>query len=248
MDPATLMAFMSMAGQTASAVSNTRKVPGIPTPTSGSESGLDYRGFMDEAFPGTTPWERLGASTGGQPAATLTAGSAQSMQNREFQQQKKITEMNNRASIIGSSSLGGAEEAQSKLMSYMFGVGSPYDTQVKQQREILPKKIVQAEEDIKNTRRDTESRDIRNRLDRMDERDRQEDMKYTRLRGGMRAFGQGVGSIVPGAALYRFASNTGFKPRRLTTSADLGYSGSASGSSGYASNYGRAKRSREYYS
>ena len=66
------------------------KVPGVPTPghqgsmlnaalgagsqvrdlwpqkepriKSAGEQGTDYRNFMNEAYPGTTPWERLGAT------------------------------------------------------------------------------------------------------------------------------------------------------------------------------------------
>lgn len=104
------------------------KVPGVPTPQDidGGAAGTERREYMDEAFPGTTPWERLGSTTGGEAPAQIAATNQYRMQQKEFQQQRLITEMNNRASIIGSSSLGGAEEARSKLAAYFGMPGQPY--------------------------------------------------------------------------------------------------------------------------
>lgn len=116
------------------------KIPGVPTP-SNAQQGAGYRGFMDEAFSGTTPWERLGATTGGQPGAALSANSAQGMQEREFKQQRTLHDMTNRANIIASASPGGAVERQSKLMSYLTGSSQGYDTDVAQRREKLPQDI-----------------------------------------------------------------------------------------------------------
>lgn len=105
------------------------KIPGVPTPSSnGPAEGANYRGFMDESFPGTTPWERLGASTGSVPSASVAAGSGQLMQEKEFRQQRQITDMNNRASVIAAASPYGALARESGLASLYGGRGGNYDT------------------------------------------------------------------------------------------------------------------------
>jgi len=77
---------------------------GVPSVRGGSELGMDERAYMDAAYPGTTPFERLTHSSGNAAiqSAELSRESAKEMQQREFAQQARITNMNNRAQVISS--------------------------------------------------------------------------------------------------------------------------------------------------
>lgn len=122
------------------------KVTGVPTPTedkSGRQHGQEHLDFLDTAFPGTTPWERLGSGASANPvqAAESEKKNAMKLQDREFTQQQRITLMNNRASII--SALGGVSPmaARSGLELLESGSGSEYDTRTSQDREKLADEV-----------------------------------------------------------------------------------------------------------
>lgn len=133
--------------QLGGAVAN--KITGVPTPATpgGSESGQFASDYMDKAYPGTSPWERLGS--GGSPSSALESGvstkSQQFMQNREFSQQRAITHMNNRASVIAAASPYGAIGQESALGTLESGRGGGYDTSVAQGRDRTPSEIERAE-------------------------------------------------------------------------------------------------------
>lgn len=190
------------------------KVPGVPTPEdAGPARGSDYRGFMDEAFPGTTPWERLGSSTGSYPGGALHESNAVDMQRKEFLQQQRLTSMNNRASIIAAASPHGAAAAESGLMQYGFGVGRPYDTHVAQGREGLPSSISERTASARGKFNVADISELPARGARA-------------LTSGSAAAGSRFGGRVPliskrdaqSSARYHYIRNTGKAPRRFQLS------------------------------
>lgn len=88
------------------------KIAGIPDPMSGAEMGAEQMAFQNAAYPGTTPWERLGQGSimGQIEGGNIAARNAQKLQNRQLSQQStavdkqtgsnvKIAELNNAASL-----------------------------------------------------------------------------------------------------------------------------------------------------
>lgn len=186
----------------------------VPKPMSGPESGADYLGFMDQAFPGTSPWERLGASTGSYPGASLGASSQQGMQAREFRQQKLLTEMNNRASIISASSPMGAVARDSNLMRYMLGFGGDYDSKVAQDREMMPvhKSNVMSGTSMNRQR----TRNLRAEQDVVESEaiHAKAGRPYADLRAFFDTIGAGTGAMLP-IGISKFLGNRGIAPRRF---------------------------------
>lgn len=121
------------------------KVFGVPNPPdkSGAEMGQDYSGFMDKAYPGTSPWERLGANSpmGAMNSANTAYKSAVDTQAREIRSREKIASETNRAHIIGSTAPMGPEALKHGLGALGGLTGSGYDSHIKQQRERLPSEI-----------------------------------------------------------------------------------------------------------
>jgi len=93
------------------------KVTGVPTPVqrTGTEIGADYKGFLDTAYPGTTPWEQLGANSpmGAIQSSENTIKQQVKMQERELfnrsainaqtlDNQSRVADQTNRAHIITS--------------------------------------------------------------------------------------------------------------------------------------------------
>jgi len=66
------------------------KVTGVPTPQqrSGTEIGADYKGFLDTAYPGTTPWEQLGANS---PMGAIQSGENQIKQQVKMQERELLS-------------------------------------------------------------------------------------------------------------------------------------------------------------
>jgi len=103
------------------------KVEGIPTPD-GASQGIQQREYMDSAYPGTTPWERLGVGQAGQSVASsaISAQSQQALQKREMINQNvmQMRELAARQSInaaqlrtqaMGYGSIGGTQGAKAML-------------------------------------------------------------------------------------------------------------------------------------
>lgn len=117
------------------------KVMGVPTPsgpTSGGEQGQQYSNFMDSAFPGTTPWERLGANSpmGAVTSAETASKTARDLQRSQLATQERVADGNNRASIISSTAGLGPSASRSALSTYARSDSAPgYDTPVRQGRE-----------------------------------------------------------------------------------------------------------------
>lgn len=133
----------ALASKAGSAVGD--KVFGVPTPDvkSGQQLGADHRQYLDEAFPGTTPVERLGTSSPGAQysGSELTGKMQMRMKSQEMDNQSRIADSSNRAHVISAATPMGARAVQSALMSYGSGSGPEYDTPVGQGRERLPSEV-----------------------------------------------------------------------------------------------------------
>lgn len=81
-----------MANATGESVAPMMKIAGIPTPGTGAMLGQDAKAYMDKAFPGTNPWERLGASYPGASvdAAQTNVKGQKEMQEKELKTRKDI--------------------------------------------------------------------------------------------------------------------------------------------------------------
>jgi len=121
------------------------KIFGVPTPPTGAEAGQLQKEFMDAAYPGTNPWERLHSGGGGQASPASIAASEQrnsrDLQAREFAQQKSLTAMNNRASVISSSAALGPQAMQSALGALKGDSPGDYDTQISLAKQRLAPEI-----------------------------------------------------------------------------------------------------------
>ena len=120
------------------------KVEGIPTPVDPTmgEQGIGARQYMDNAFPGTTSWERLGSaasgSTGSAVGNDMESRRAYKLQLADLANRSEIAERSNIASIIAASTPQGAIARDSNLMAYASrGVsgGPDYDTRTKVDRD-----------------------------------------------------------------------------------------------------------------
>ncbi len=71
--------------------SSTGGITGV-RPGQGAESGREARGYYDEAFPGTNPWERLGAGNpmGAAMSAGVAAKTAERNVDKQTQTQKQL--------------------------------------------------------------------------------------------------------------------------------------------------------------
>jgi len=116
------------------------KVPGVPTP---SELGKQQAEYFDGAYPGTTPWERLGATSNmsGMQNADFTKQTEMKMQSRELQNRSQVARYNARAQVIAA--LGGVSPiaARSAVDLLESGSGEDYDTNTRQGRDRMPSEV-----------------------------------------------------------------------------------------------------------
>jgi len=145
----------SLLGSTASGVGSavggalggklTDKITGIPSALSATEQGLQAAEYMNAAYPGTTPWDRLGAGGGGSPSA-LSASNVErmkmrqenKMQSRALSTQALIADRQNRAHLISTASGYGIPGIREVLKAYDGSRTTSYDTPSIQAREKLP--------------------------------------------------------------------------------------------------------------
>lgn len=123
------------------------KVTGVPTPEmpsqpSGAQQGQSSLDYYNTAFPGTTPWERLGASSPmGQIASTVLGNHTQeSMQAKELANRMTIAQQNNRVTAMGYGSPFGVKGAKAMLDIYDHSKPGSYDTPSTMEKEMLPQK------------------------------------------------------------------------------------------------------------
>lgn len=85
-----------------------KKIEGVPTPMTGQEAGQWQAAFQDAAYPGTTPWERLGQSPATSAAiesqsqqkiASRQQRNEQILQMRQLENIKDVTKMQNQKDL-----------------------------------------------------------------------------------------------------------------------------------------------------
>jgi len=126
----------------------TDKITGIPSALSATEQGTQAAEYMNAAYPGTTPWDRLGAGGGGSPSA-LSASNVErmkmrqenKMQSRQLSTQAMIADKQNRAHLISTASGYGIPAIKEVLNAYDGLRTTPYDTPTQQGREKTPSEI-----------------------------------------------------------------------------------------------------------
>lgn len=117
------------------------KVPGIPSPgKTGAALGRDVRDYMNAAYPGTNPWEHLGAPgyAGSGVEAGKTAAAQQErqlrvqerMQEKELETRKDVAATQARATVISSGAAVGADAVNSLLGTLAGRSGREYTTAV----------------------------------------------------------------------------------------------------------------------
>ena len=98
---------------------------------------------MDNAYPGTTPWERLGAGGGGQVSPSAIANEERKQQSKlqrnELVNRSLIASQQARAQVI-SAALPFGSSAVQEATSYLTGYRRPtnWDTPIVQGREMMP--------------------------------------------------------------------------------------------------------------
>lgn len=121
------------------------KVTGVPTPegASGIDAGNFHKDYLDTAFPGTTPWERLGTSSpvGAIQSADTAAASAQRMQREELKSRQSVADSTNKANLIGHALQGGPDMVDAALGAYYSMPKRHFDSPVAQGRERIPASI-----------------------------------------------------------------------------------------------------------
>jgi len=143
-----------LAGAVGSAVSG--KVNGVPTPSnaqSGTAQGQSQLDFMNTAYPGTTPWERLG-NTGmsGIASSAISANAAEKQQSRQLAHERQIetarllvqqaiATKQAKAQVLSAGSPMGVSAAKQLANALDDKPVSEYDTFVKQGRDKLPSEI-----------------------------------------------------------------------------------------------------------
>lgn len=127
-------------GPVASAVDAWANKPKDRPPLSGAEAGSHNRDFMQASFPGTTPWEWIGASSnyGSAGGPENQSRTQERLQSRELDVRERIADKQNRTNLLTSLSPMGASVVNSGMKAYQSGSGMPeHDTQLKQARERL---------------------------------------------------------------------------------------------------------------
>jgi len=121
------------------------KPDGIPAPMTGTEAGQFTKDYMDTAFGGTTPWERLGSSQSGAPqqATLMNAKMQDRTVDKQLNTQKQIAEATNRAQIISQLGQFGPQGIEYGLGKYStsIGVQKGFDTAVSLNKRKLPYEI-----------------------------------------------------------------------------------------------------------
>ncbi|AJK28292.1 putative minor spike protein [Eel River basin pequenovirus] len=138
-----------MAEAAGSAVPAMTKIAGIPLPGHGAMAGQDAAAFMDKAYPGTNPWERLGANAGASiGAAEKTTKSQERMQEKELATRKQVARIQAGATTEAAAIAHGPDAVTSISGRRV----DPFDTRTQQDRERLPHEIGKIIQDTRLTR------------------------------------------------------------------------------------------------
>lgn len=113
------------------------KVKGKSTPDTGQKAGQYAKDYFDTLAPGTTQWERVGASTpaGSVLGARVGADQGDRAVNKQIMAQMAQSRDTNRAHVVASGAQYGPEASQALLDVYDGRKSTPYDTPTKQGRE-----------------------------------------------------------------------------------------------------------------
>lgn len=233
------------------------KVAGVPTPLDPITQGTNYRNFMDQAYPGTTPWERLGASSPGYgsiSSADINAKNQLRLQEKELGVRERIAEKTNLASIVASSSIHGAQTLDSAVSKYMTGglaPATPAPSPNTRAEELQPdaKRKLQAEADEALSR--AKSASSKAAYD-------EEMKKYAGIRAkmdvidkGLGIAGRAVGSVVGGvfgaglAGRSARLASTAMRNLRGTGKVPPRFTGSGNPPSDYDYSHGHGMRKRK---
>jgi len=124
------------------------KITGIPSALSGAQQGREALDYMNAAYPGTSPWTRLGAGGAGSGAATSSIQSEKMrnkqesmLQSRELMSRNIIADKQARAQVISSAASLGIPAVKEAVSMLSYGSGRPYDTQVTLGKERQPSEI-----------------------------------------------------------------------------------------------------------
>ena len=132
-----------------SAVPAMTKIAGIPLPGQGASLGQDMKAYMDKAFPGTNPWERLGSQYAGAgvESAKVSTKSQEKMQVKELASRERIAKIQAGATTEAAAIAHGPDA----VTSISGRKVDPYDTTTQQARERLPHEIAKLVEEGKLT-------------------------------------------------------------------------------------------------
>lgn len=128
-------------GQAAGGAAN--KVMGIPEAPGGKTGaalGQDMSAMMDKAYPGTNPWERLGAPgySGAAVEAQKQSGKqARSLQQRDLASKERIAQVQAQAHVQGQAMSIGPQAVRSALKTQYGGQGGEYKTQAQAHVKLL---------------------------------------------------------------------------------------------------------------
>jgi len=117
---------------------------GVPQ---GSELGRQAKDYYDQAFPGTNPWERLGAGnpSGVAASSSLEADSAERRANKEMATQRSIANMTSMRSLVAAALPYGEEGIRSAVSVAKGGAVGKYDRSHQTSRQWLPGDIPHAD-------------------------------------------------------------------------------------------------------
>lgn len=148
------------------------KVFGVPTPGAKdpAESGDEYRRFLENAFPGSSTSERLGANSpyGSVQSADLQGRNQMRVQQQELRTRERIAENTNIANLLAQTSpMGAAQQKQALQMYASHGLtkAKEMDNRLRQEREQLNKQIQHIDSQIKQLDSSTEGQQIKNKLE-----------------------------------------------------------------------------------
>ena len=122
------------------------KIPGIPGVggASGRSLGRDARDYFDQAYPGTTAWERLGGSGyagAGVESAKQTSEAAERMQSKELATRERVAKIQAEATTQSAAITHGPDALAGVREFRKSGVATPFETPTTIAATRLPSEI-----------------------------------------------------------------------------------------------------------
>lgn len=127
-----------------------KQINGIPQPKTGAAAGSQQLDYMNQAFPGTNAWERLGQSNAaaGVSAAKQSGRNQKSLQRAELITRERIADkqMRTQVAIASIPYKGGVYAPKGDITDD----GAKYDTPIMQAREKIRDEIAKMKGEVKN--------------------------------------------------------------------------------------------------